>query len=444
MHEDRRGTVGLRRSDPASALSKESTFIRHTFNRVPSLHRMAPPIDPAIPPIELLSRFGPGSQHPPPSLEASMAYVRGLARSHYENFHVLSALVPSDLRDDFAAVYAFCRWADDLGDETGNTDAARDKSLSLLAWWRRELQECFAWVAGKGSEFFANGQPSGPGASPGRAQPELDPAGSSFRESTTATLIASSPEPREPTHPVFLALAATVRRHGSGRGALTVTPFDRLIQAFELDQSLHHYQTWDQLLHYCTLSANPVGRIVLALAGYADTPQHADLFAMSDATCTALQLTNHWQDVRRDLLEKDRVYVPSAETGITPEILRDWASRPDDPDARVPYITKMRELVNRTGQLFDAGRGLPARLDSRIAPVVWLFGAGGRSVLRAVERAGCTTLWNRPTLTPSVKAWLLARAWLMTKLPVPRAFSTSSRQGCSSFLPSQGEQARSI
>lgn len=368
---------------------------------------MPPLIDPATPPMDLLPRFGPGSVHAPVPLDDAMAYVRGLAGSHYENFHVLSSLVPRDLRDDFAAVYAFCRWADDLGDETGKDDDARARSLELLGWWRAELQGCFGWATRRGADL-AGPQPARADHSP--PQP-LEPGG--------------------PRHPVFVALAETIRRHGCGaRAALTITPFDRLIQAFELDQTLRHTQTWDQLLHYCTLSADPVGRIVLALAGYAETPENAELYAMSDATCTALQLTNHWQDVRRDLLEKDRVYVPSVDTGVTPQTLRDWAARVDDPEARVPYIKMMRGLVERTRLIFEAGRGLPARLDRRIGPVVWLFGAGGRAVLRSIERGGCTTLWKRPTLTPSVKAWLLARAWITTRLPGTTASHrpSSSRQ----------------
>src|SRR5215471_9745176 len=93
--------------------------------------------DPTSPPMALPARYGPGTDTEPPTLDQSLHYVRGLASSHYENFHVLSTLVPKDLRDDFAAVYAFCRWADDLGDETGKTDEARARSLELLGWWRR-------------------------------------------------------------------------------------------------------------------------------------------------------------------------------------------------------------------------------------------------------------------------------------------------------------------
>src|SRR5688572_10922315 len=101
-------------------------------------------IDPRTPPMVLLDRFGPErtTSEPPPSSDQALAYVRGLATTHYENFSVLSSLVPPELRDDFAAVYAFCRWADDLGDETGSTPDARERSMQLLGWWRRELHTC--------------------------------------------------------------------------------------------------------------------------------------------------------------------------------------------------------------------------------------------------------------------------------------------------------------
>lgn len=321
---------------------------------------MAPAVlDPRAPVVSLLERFGPGSALEPVAESEALAYVRGLATAHYENFSVLSSLVPPGLRDDFAAVYAFCRWADDLGDETGRDEAARARSLALLGWWRRELAACF------------QGRPS---------------------------------------HPVFVALAVTVRRH-----ALPEKPFADLISAFEQDQTVTAYQTWAQVLDYCTRSADPVGRLVLMLAGYRPEEDSAGRFAMSDAICTGLQLVNFWQDVRRDLVERDRVYIPAADTGVTPAMLRDWLDRGDDPAARVPYIRAVRPLVERTREHMDRGRGLPATLDPSIRPVVWLFDAGGRSVLSAVERIGCVTLWQRPRLTRLRKATLLARAWLMAK-----------------------------
>jgi squalene synthase HpnC len=295
----------------------------------------------------------------PPTAGEARRQVRALAESHYENFSVLSRFVPPDVRDDFAAVYAYCRWSDDLADETGSDAAARERSLDLLARWRSQLIGCFA---------FARGESADP-----------------------------------PRHAVFMALAEAIRRHD-----LADAPFHHLLDAFEQDQRVTRYETWDQVIHYCTRSADPVGRIVLMLAGRRlDDPASADLFRMSDATCTALQLTNFWQDVRRDLLDRDRVYIPSRDTGVTAERLCDWATRSEDPAARIPFIRALRPLVERTRALFELGRPLPAALASPLSPVIWLFGAGGESVLRSVERIGCATLWTRPRLTASRKLSLL-------------------------------------
>ena len=161
---------------------------------------------------------------------------------------------------------------------------------------------------------------------------------------------------------------------------------------------------------------------MLALAGLPDSPEHANIFAMSDATCTALQLTNFWQDVRRDLLDRNRCYLPRDETGLSIDQLREWIDTPSDHDARITFIRSLRPLVDRTAERFAAGRPLPTHLATRanppidpdiatqIARTVWLFGAGGEHVLAAVERAGCATLWRRPTLGKLSKLWLIARA----------------------------------
>ncbi len=322
--------------------------------------------------MALLERFGPrgegadgggggGVAQPvvvaaAPSLAESIEYVRGLAVAHDENFSVLSSLVPEDLRDDFAAVYAFCRWADDLGDQTGSDDAARARSLRLLGWWGEQTRACWG----------------------GHAE-----------------------------HPVFVALKRTVERR-----ALPIEPFLHLIDAFEQDQRVARYDTWEQLLDYCARSANPVGRIVLHLGGYPDRAENAQRYAMSDSTCTALQLINFWQDVRRDLDERDRVYLPARETGLTAAMLREWMAHPEDPAARVAYIRAVRPLVERTRGLFEHGKPLPQALDARLRPVVWLFGAGGMATLERVERIGCATLWQRPKLTTFTKARLVGRAWM--------------------------------
>ncbi len=294
-------------------------------------------------------------------------YVDRLARGHYENFPVLTRLVPGELRDDFAAVYSYCRTCDDLGDETGVGEAARARSLELLGRWRFMFEKCYAFASG---------------------------------DSSNAEV---------PTHPVFVSLARTIRRH-----ELPPEPFHHLIDAFEQDQRVTRYQTWPQVLDYCTRSADPVGRIILRLAGKRPAdPDWTDLVAMSDATCTALQLTNFWQDVRRDLIERDRVYLPEGDTGITADELRaglDERGMGGDPSFRIRYIHALRELCVRTRAMFDRGRPLPGRLGLPLGRVVWLFGAGGERVLDLVQRGGCTTLWHRPKLSKVSKALLVLRA----------------------------------
>lgn len=310
--------------------------------------------------------------------DAAQRYTRELVRTQYENFSVVSRFLPAELRDDFANVYAFCRWADDLGDETG--DPAR--SLELLAWWRTELDRMYA-----GS----------------------------------------------PRHPVFVALAGTVGRHDIPR-----QPFDHLIDAFVQDQTVTRYDTWDQLVDYCTRSADPVGRLVLYMLGYRDP----DLQRRSDATCTALQLANFWQDVRRDVVERDRVYLPAEvasrhgldlHTMVT-AIRADEASRrereacgsccsaSDRPGVgvtalREPYRATVHELVGRTWPLFAEGRTLWPRVARRHRPQLKLFTLGGESILRMIERQRYDTLTRRPRLGKAAKLGLMLRVLASTLSP---------------------------
>jgi len=282
--------------------------------------------------------------------EQAAAYVRELATSHYENFTVVSRLLPVDLRDHFAAVYAFCRWADDLGDEVGD----RERSLELLAWWRAELQRCYAG---------------------------------------------------EPRHPVFIALEPTVRRFD-----IPIELFDKLIQAFEQDQRVHRYETWEQVVDYCTRSADPVGRLVLYMGGYRDEARQR----LADATCTALQLANFWQDVRRDILERERIYVPAealARRGLNHEMLVGHARgerRLNEEQAR-GYRETIREMVDRTWPLFAKGRGLWPLIRRDLRLSVRLFTLGGETVLRRIERIGHDTLERRPVVGGRTKLSLMAR-----------------------------------
>ena len=171
------------------------------------------------------------------SLEASRQYCRHLATGHYENFTVVSWLLPKPLQPHFYNVYAYCRWSDDLADEID--DPVR--SVKLLDWWDGELQACYEG---------------------------------------------------HPHHPVFIALEETIHHFD-----IPITPFRDLLTAFRQDQVVQRYETYETLLDYCRFSANPVGHLVLYLCGYRDEERQQ----LSDATCTGLQLANFWQDVSVDL-----------------------------------------------------------------------------------------------------------------------------------------------
>jgi len=181
------------------------------------------------------------------NLEEAQRYTRWLATHHYENFNVVSWLLPRALHQHFYNVYAYCRWSDDLGDEI----ADRQLALRLLDAWEDELRLIYE---------------------PGRG----------------------------PSHPVLIALRETIRAKD-----IPIQPFAHLLRAFRQDQVVQRYATWDDVLDYCVYSANPVGRLVLYLCDYRDPERQR----LSDYTCTALQLANFWQDVSRDL-EKGRIYIP--------------------------------------------------------------------------------------------------------------------------------------
>jgi squalene synthase HpnC len=302
--------------------------------------------------------------------EQASAWCRRLAGGRYENFSVLSGLVPRALRADFAAVYAFCRWADDLGDELGDPQ----RSLEMLAWWRQELRLCFD----------------------GR-----------------------------PRHPVFVALLPAVRRHD-----LPMQPFDDLIAAFEQDQSVRRYETWDQLLGYCARSADPVGRLVLMLCG---EERDERLFALSDDICTALQLTNHVQDVARDILQRDRIYIPREMIHIDDFERRLRGSAMQGFAVDHAFLQESRDViracVDRTWALFDRGAPLVQRVRPDTRPLVWLFAAGGRHVLRQIEMWNYETVLHRPTLRKPVKLWLVLRAMIMSKTGGFRASKGTAASG---------------
>jgi squalene synthase HpnC len=311
-----------------------------------------------------LERWGPDApvgQAPTPA--ASAAYTRRIARTHYENFPVVTWLLPRKLHQHFYNVYAFCRWADDLGDEIGETA----RSLELLAWWRNELRDCFA----------------------GR-----------------------------PRHPVFVALRDTIVEF-----AIPITPFEALISAFEQDQSIHDYDTFEQLHDYCRRSADPVGRLVLHLC----RQHHDDNLLLSDSICTGLQLTNFWQDVARDA-DIGRVYLPRKDRlrfGYSDDDLRDRVTN----DA---FLELMRFEVDRARQFLREGLPLADRMPGRLRIDIALFAHGGLKVLDGIAGIGYRVWHTRPVLKKRhvlglfLKA-LFRSAWPRSRSKQSRAQSPESR-----------------
>lgn len=283
---------------------------------------------------------------------------------------MISPLLPRDLVDDFAAVYAFCRRADDLADDIVPTPEGRQEALGNLRGLR--------------AVFHAQlDQPDSPA--------------------------------EHPDAPMLARLAETVRARGVRR-----EHFDHLLDAFEQDQHKIRYATWDELLQYCRGSADPVGRIVLELGGIDTADEaNAEIVRKSDLVCTALQLTNHWQDVRRDLIERDRVYLPSEETGLSDHDLRAMIENPKNPELRVRYIRALRPLVKRTSVFYDEARPLPKAMLATpartLAPTIRLLASGGEQTLRRIERTGCTTIYRRPRLSVFDKAMLVVRAWIVSR-----------------------------
>jgi squalene synthase HpnC len=276
-----------------------------------------------------------------PSLQEARAYCERLAKSHYENFSVATWFLPRRLHQHFYNVYAYCRISDDLGDEVGDPQ----QSLELLDQWEAELNACYA-----GS----------------------------------------------PKHPVFVALAETVKQCG-----IPKHEFSDLLIAFRQDQTVTRFETFDDILAYCRYSANPVGHLVLYLCGYRD----AERQQLSDCTCTALQLANFWQDVFVDY-GKGRIYLPLEDLrrfGVTGD---DIAQRRATPQ----FVAMMSFEVERARDWFGRGLPLVKMVDHELAIDLELFSRGGQEILNAIERQGFDVLRARPEISKSRKLLLVLRA----------------------------------
>lgn len=325
-----------------------------------------------------MARYGPMADHAPPTLAEAQHYCRRLAESHYENFTVVSRLFPRHLHQHLCNVYAYCRWADDLADEAG------DRSLALLDWWEGELNGLFA------SE------------SPDHR------AGCSVDERSSAPKLLDNHSPTCPiprpmvgalkvAHPVFVALAQTVREYD-----IRHKPLADLLVAFRRDQVQAQYESMADLLSYCECSANPVGRIVLALGQCTDeTSGH-----LSDRICTALQLANFCQDVRRDF-ERGRIYIPQT-------LCRSFAwdeSKFAAGKCDSAFSEMLAVMVNAAEAYFDEGEPLVSRVPRELRLPIRVFIAGGRAILAAIRRARYDVWSQRPTVGRLTKLRLLATAW---------------------------------
>lgn len=303
----------------------------------------------------------------PVTLAEAYRYCETLARGHYENFNVGGWITPKDKLPHVYAIYAWCRMVDDLGDEvfpgepiaTPVDNGKLDDTVTAhrrgqLAWWEAELDAIYSG---------------------------------------------------QPTHPISIAVQHTVSSFGIPR-----EPFQRLIRANLMDQGSGRFDTLDDVLEYCRYSANPVGHLYLYLFGCADRRR----LLLADHTCTALQLTNFWQDVSRDYRDRGRVYLPQA------DMKRFGVSESDigDHSATDAFRALLQYECDIAMEMFRRGAPLVESLDRRAQLPVALFTRGGVSVLHAIRRQGYDVLSNRPALSKRQKAWLLGSAWLGNKLGI--------------------------
>ncbi|MGW3564916.1 squalene synthase HpnC [Streptomyces sp. NPDC000941] len=289
-----------------------------------------------------------------------------LDKAAHENFPVAPFFLPRAWRADLMAIYGYARLVDDIGDgdlPPGGSDAEllgldRDRAddpLAMLDAFEKDLWRVF-------------GEPGGAG---GKGEP-----------GSTGGTSSVSPDPR---HPLLRALRPTVRRH-----RLPPEPFLGLIEANRQDQRVRRYETYEDLLGYCELSANPVGRLVLGVTG-TTSPERV---RRSDAICTALQIVEHLQDVAEDL-RRDRVYLPAEDMKSFGVTEADLAA----PTAGAPVRALIAHEAARAETLLNEGTPLVGSVHGRLKWLLAGFVAGGRAALRAVAAAGYDVLPGPPRPT---------------------------------------------
>jgi squalene synthase HpnC len=299
------------------------------------------------------------------ALAQAYTACEALARSHYENFPVASMLLPKAMRPHVAAVYAFARKADDIADEGNASGAAR---RAALGEWLQRLHDMVRLKADTTDSYTTGSVVSG------------------FSRTDDLMLLATAHSIRTLDLPLSL--------------------FDDLVSAFAQDTTTTRYASWSEVLDYCRRSANPVGRLVLRIAGYRDP----GLDRSSDALCTALQLTNFWQDFGRDW-RGGRLYVPK-------DVQR--AAGADEDQLSTSTLTGMtgtwahaiERCVAFTRERFADGRAVCDGVRGRLRWELRLTWLGGSRILDRVERDRALLMTNRPALGAGDAPLLLIRALL--------------------------------
>ncbi|HIF45511.1 MAG TPA: squalene synthase HpnC [Candidatus Poseidoniales archaeon] len=284
------------------------------------------------------------------STTEAQAYCSSIANAHYENFIIVNKFTPKDIKQHIENIYAFCRYGDDLGDEAPFDTTGR---MALLQAWEDDLEEA-AKDGWSGS----------------------------------------------PAHPILKAIQITSKQFN-----IPLEPYWKLIQAFKMDQNKTRYSTWEELKQYCSFSADPVGHLFLYVYGHDDE----ELRQISDNTCTALQLANHWQDISRDWTQ-DRSYIPQ-------ETLEKFGINWEQYDKCVA-TDSWREMlsfeVDRAQRLFDAGKDLWPRVNPHLAVDLMMFTKGGEAILKSIRKQRFDTWTKRPKVSKIQQAILFfkaKRAW---------------------------------
>ncbi len=282
-------------------------------------------------------------------IKSSFKYCEEIAKNHYENFPVASFLVPKNKRKYIYSIYAFSRAADDFADEP-SIEGGKEKRLVLLDEWNGKLRDCY-----KGKAY----------------------------------------------DPIFIALSRTVEEC-----KIPIETLENLLKAFRQDVVKSRYADFDEVLGYCINSANPIGRLVLMVFG----KHNEDMFRFSDKICTALQLTNFWQDVIIDL-KKDRIYIPQ-------EDMNKFGYKKEDL-FNLRYNEEFKKLmiflVNKTEQLFDEGKELMKLTteDETLKRLTWelnLTWLGGKEILKKIKLIDYDVLHKRPKLNFFDKIKLLTKS----------------------------------